>query len=1115
MTVSGTGVYEFNGISITAGGYPPGGSGGDGAILVNGAGGGFVGTYGNNFNIGQAGFTGSLTLTNGGGPGTVDLTFDETTGSSGVGVNVGSGAGSDGTLNILQGARLTSINKATDDPMTGYVSLGYNNVNIGGGSDLYGTGVVNVNGAGSFLGAYGLAARINIGSSTGGIGTLNVLNGGEVGSFAFAVGRSSGSTGTINIDGVGSVLNLNDAFGAYGSAFSQFSGGLQVGRAGNGTANVTNGGVINIFNTSGVTEDPYINIGREAGTTGIINVDGAGSAVNIIANGPSLDGSTNFAILNVGRNGQGTLKVENGGEVNLSGEEADLRLGRDRNGGPVGGLENLLEIKSGGTVNVNGEDRGGVIAGFSAGTSDRISIDGANSKLNIAAGVSNPTDSHFLTVGFQGSAVLDVTNGADITINGAGSAFTTFIVGRGNNDGNVAGIGVATIRGAGSTVTLDGDDTADSYNTGRIFVGRKNLSEGTLRILDGALVENKKTDSFVIVGEEIGSSGFLAVSGIGSTLNAGGILAIGADLVSAGTIDPTIGGNGRAIIRNGGTLTANDILVGNSGTLDVEGDITGNVELHGDFFVNSATIGIEVVETTIHHVDLAGDFSHEANGTVNVLIGDFATGLGDTMSISGSADFRSGAGNIALDVFSTTTILAGDVYTFATADGGLTVPNGTVTDGTLGIDFSVTTDGTNLLLTALADALPQTVTLDGGGIDDTIAGTGAGEIINGFGGNDTLSGFGGNDLLNGSAGMDELIGGGGDDRAVGGSGDDRIIGHVGNDRLDGNSGNDTILGGSGFDSITGGIGNDSLNGNADADSISGQAGADSIVGGLGDDWLSGGTGDDFLNGTAGADLIDGGAGADIVFGGIGDDLMTGGTEDDLLNGNGGTDSLNGGGGADSLIGGSGDDLIYGGDDNDFLSGQTNNDVLFGEDGNDTLNGGRGDDTLDGGIGRDTLLGSFGDDTLRGRDGNDSVQAADGEDRLEGGDGADTLRGGNDNDRLFGQNGNDRLFGDAGDDFLNGGANIDTLDGGAGNDTLTGSVGNDRFEFRNGWNDDIIVDFANNGLEKIDLSAVAGVSGIADLTITNVGGTAQIAYAGNTITVNGLGASDLDGADFIF
>jgi serralysin len=81
--------------------------------------------------------------------------------------------------------------------------------------------------------------------------------------------------------------------------------------------------------------------------------------------------------------------------------------------------------------------------------------------------------------------------------------------------------------------------------------------------------------------------------------------------------------------------------------------------------------------------------------------------------------------------------------------------------------------------------------------------------------------------------------------------------------------------------------------------------------------------------------------------------------------------------------------------------------------------------------------------------------------------------------------------------------------------LTEGGGTDRFSFEDNWDDDVITDFANNGLEKINMTAVNGVTGMSSLTITNTADGALITYLANSILVEGLAASDLDSSDFIF
>ena len=116
--------------------------------------------------------------------------------------------------------------------------------------------------------------------------------------------------------------------------------------------------------------------------------------------------------------------------------------------------------------------------------------------------------------------------------------------------------------------------------------------------------------------------------------------------------------------------------------------------------------------------------------------------------------------------------------------------------------------------------------------------------------------------------------------------------------------------------------------------------------------------------------------------------------------------------------------------------------------------------------------------------------------------------------MNGGDGNDLLNGGDGNDTLRGGAGNDVLTGGRHNDQLWGDAGNDRFNFDDGWGDDVIHDFANNGLEKINLAAVNAIATLADLTISNVAGGALISLGADSILVMGITAAQLDSSDFV-
>ncbi|MEZ5715848.1 MAG: calcium-binding protein [Paracoccaceae bacterium] len=270
--------------------------------------------------------------------------------------------------------------------------------------------------------------------------------------------------------------------------------------------------------------------------------------------------------------------------------------------------------------------------------------------------------------------------------------------------------------------------------------------------------------------------------------------------------------------------------------------------------------------------------------------------------------------------------------------------------------------------------------------------------------------------------------------------------------------------------------------------------------------IVGSAGADALTGGAGDDAIVGGAGADGIAGGAGDDSLTGGADADMLGGGGGNDTLLGGAGADSLEGGAGDDLIRGGGGRDSLFGDEGHDRMNGGAGGDFLYGGDGNDTMIGGAGNDSLSSGGGDNTLRGGDGDDYLYSA-GSDLMIGGTGRDTLHGTSGNETMLGAGGFDELAGLGGDDLMTGGAQADL------------------FVFIEDDGNDTITDFeATNDFERIDLSRVNAITGLADLELgsatsgaaTQVGADVVIdTGGGNSITLLNVALSDLDASDFVF
>lgn len=153
----------------------------------------------------------------------------------------------------------------------------------------------------------------------------------------------------------------------------------------------------------------------------------------------------------------------------------------------------------------------------------------------------------------------------------------------------------------------------------------------------------------------------------------------------------------------------------------------------------------------------------------------------------------------------------------------------------------------------------------------------------------------------------------------------------------------------------------------------------------------------------------------------------------------------------------------------------------------------------------------------------NYKITDGADRITGSKGTDVIAAGGGNDQINGQSGNDTIHGEGGADKIYGGTGTDALFGNDGNDwlsgdlgwdTLTGGSGSDTFAFSTDWGTDTITDFRDRA-DKIDMKAVAGLKGFAQLAVVQSGLDTKIAFDGDTIVLKGLSASAIDTSDFIF
>ena len=424
--------------------------------------------------------------------------------------------------------------------------------------------------------------------------------------------------------------------------------------------------------------------------------------------------------------------------------------------------------------------------------------------------------------------------------------------------------------------------------------------------------------------------------------------------------------------------------------------------------------------------------------------------------------------------------------------------------------------------TSEGDTLENIENITGGQSVDRLTGDDQDNIIDGQDGSDTLFGHGGNDTLLGGAGSDRLFGGSGADFLDGGAGNSDSVNYFHSAQgvnIDlsqgtasgGDAEGDTIIN---VENITASQFDDVLVGNSEDNVLSGWHGDDQLFGGDGDDRLSarngnnvfvGGDGDDRIVGErtdsasntfvfsagddadliqlfdANTDVIDLSSYQGLTFEQLMENITVDGDSVVIDLGSG----INGGINGDQITLHDFDIGLL--TEDHFVFAEPEGVQLTGTDRRDQLNGTDYNDTLDGLRGKDTIFGGAGDDEIFGRQG---------QDRLYGGEG---------DDKIFAGSGRDVLFGDEGNDEIH---------FGRGSDTATGGTGDDLFVFSRGNRQDIITDFSDGDI--IRLNKFRGVDDFDDVMANaeQIEDDVVITFGRDQLTLLDVEINTLTESDFI-
>ncbi|MBB4120749.1 autotransporter domain-containing protein [Martelella radicis] len=528
-------------------------------------------------------------------------------------------------------------------------------------------GTVNLSGTGSKL---ALTGALTVGSE--GAGILNLSGGGTVESVSGIIGAAAGGSGKAFVSGAGTTWTSTD-------------GVLVVGDRGDG--------VLTLADSATVIANDRVDIARESGSTGILNIGAAvgeaattagtleaGAVVFGAGDGRIVFNQTDSAYAFAPDiSGAGGVEVYSGTTI-LTGTNTytggtRIEGGTLRAGAPLGFADNTAYTVNGGMLDLNGHHL------------TMSTLSGTGGTIGLGAGtltISQDTDTTFAG-SFTGSGTLTLDRTGGLELTGATSAFSgdvrivsgTLAINnafssRSGFIGTVAGEdGRVDVTGSAALWTLDGD-----LNVGR-------TGSGALVISDGGGVE---ASGKIAVGSASLSlpKGSITVTGKGSRLSTG----TGRSLVIGSIAGSTL------VVENGGAVTSGTATLGQSawtrGAATVSG--TGSLWTTGSMKVGSAgatgvlriadggtvratdafTIGSQ---GTLNIGAAAGDTATAA-GNLETLLIDFGTGSGKIVFNHTDTDYRfspdlKGTGGIEAHS-GTTTLFGNNIYTGeTTVEGGI------------------------------------------------------------------------------------------------------------------------------------------------------------------------------------------------------------------------------------------------------------------------------------------------------------------------------------------------------------------------------------------------------------------------------------------------------------
>jgi T5SS/PEP-CTERM-associated repeat protein len=517
--------------------------------------------------------------------------------------------------------------------------------------------------------------KLRVGTNTvtfqpvAGVGNYTVANAAQtpLSDRAVVIGEAAGDVAVLNSslpnftmggatlgDAVGSVGTLNVNAGTVTASLPNADTSIDVGGSGTGYINVLNGSSLSIHR--------FLNLGRNAGSSGNLAVNGGNVSLNFVGS------------LVVGGYGSGNVNIAGGGVLSdlsnliiggYAGAVGAVTVdGATSRINALGGEIDVGQLGSGSLSIKNGAQA----ASFSAtvgnlpGSHGDLTVDGAGSLFSVAH--SGPT----LQIGRLGTGTMAVTNSAhvmnresaigqagsgagSVTIDGAGSLWASEdrLTVHGNGSLSVSNGGQVTCTagligepgsgwGDAGAVVISGQGSSWTTNSGPIIITGGLLAGSTatanLLVNSGGTVTSYNSGMSSVVSSFVSSRSSAIIDGAGSTWSTtnnftdGGVLTV----TSGGQV--TVGG--RLTITSPGTLQGNSMVVGNvkNGGVVSPGASPGILTINGNYTQDpTGILQIELASpTSFDRLPISGTAT--LAGTLKLsLLGSYTPAAGDSFDI--------------------------------------------------------------------------------------------------------------------------------------------------------------------------------------------------------------------------------------------------------------------------------------------------------------------------------------------------------------------------------------------------------------------------------------------------------------------------------------------------